>query len=40
MIKQAHSFQKMDDMRITINIGDHVMEEVMAVSHSQTKTAP
>ncbi|MEE2717010.1 MAG: type II toxin-antitoxin system VapB family antitoxin [SAR324 cluster bacterium] len=39
MIKQAHSFQKMDDMRITINIGDHVMEEVMAVSHSQTKTA-
>jgi Arc/MetJ family transcription regulator len=25
-------------MRITINIGDHVMEEVMSVAHSQTKT--
>ena len=26
-------------MRTTINIGDHVMEEVMTVTRSQTKTA-
>ena len=25
-------------MRITINIGDQIMEEVMSVTHSQTKT--